>query len=177
MNPPQSAGVRPLTHSDAAAYRALMLHAYAQDPDAFTSTPEERAQASLQWWCNRICDAEQLTQAFGWFDGDSLVGTAAVEYNTRAKTRHRGLVIGMFVAADHRGRGAGAAVLAAVVNHARARDGMLALSLTVTEGNAPAIALYEAAGFEAFGCEPLAIRTDCGFKGKLHMQLLLGQGT
>lgn len=165
--------VRLLNHADAPPYRALMLRAYAEEADAFTSTPEERAQAPLQWWCNRICNAEQLTQAFGWFDGDALVGTAAVEYNARVKTRHKGLVIGMFVASGYRGRGAGSALLNAVVAHARSREGLVALTLTVTEGNAPAIALYEASGFTVFGSEPLAIRTDKGFRGKLHMQRLL----
>ena len=169
----ERSNVRPLTHDDAPAYRALMLSAYSQDADAFTSTTAERSQASLQWWCNRIADVEQLTQAFGWFDGEALVATAAVEYNARAKTRHKGLVIGMFVASGYRGRGAGSALLDAVVAHARARDGLVALTLTVTQGNAPAIALYESSGFTVFGHEPLAIRTDKGFKGKLHMQRVL----
>lgn len=34
---------RILTPDDARAYRELMLHACATAPDAFTSTPEERA--------------------------------------------------------------------------------------------------------------------------------------
>lgn len=54
-----------------------------------------------------------------------------------------------------------------------ARPGVQVVTLTVTEGNAPAIALYEACGFEAFGTEPMAIATPEGFKSKVHMWLKL----
>jgi hypothetical protein len=43
------------------------------------------------------------------------------------------------------------------------------MNLTVTEGNQHAMDLYEAAGFRAFGTEPIATRTPTGFKGKVHM--------
>ena len=43
------------------------------------------------------------------------------------------------------------------------------VTLTVTEGNAPAIGLYTACGFQAFGVEPMAIATPAGFLGKVHM--------
>lgn len=43
------------------------------------------------------------------------------------------------------------------------------VQLTVSEGNAGAIALYRAAGFEPWGCEPLAVRVGEGFVGKWHM--------
>jgi len=47
------------------------------------------------------------------------------------------------------------------------------LTLTVTEGNEPAVNLYSAAGFQAFGVEPMAILTPSGFKAKVHMWLPL----
>ncbi len=47
------------------------------------------------------------------------------------------------------------------------------LTLTVTDGNDDAKRLYESAGFQPFGLEPMAIRTDAGYKAKLHMCLLL----
>lgn len=47
------------------------------------------------------------------------------------------------------------------------------LSLTLTEGNEPALRLYRAVGFTTWGIEPMAIRTAAGFKGKVHMSLAL----
>jgi ribosomal protein S18 acetylase RimI-like enzyme len=75
----------------------------------------------------------------------------------------------MYVAPPARRAGAGKALLAAAMAHARDRAGTLVLTLTVTQCNTAAIDLYRAAGFEAFGTEPMAILTPGGFRGKVHM--------
>ena len=73
-----------LEASDAARYRALMLHAYEAAADAFTSTPEERAAQPDSWWVKRLADADSV--AFGAFFGDELAGTVTLEFATRSKT-------------------------------------------------------------------------------------------
>lgn len=156
-----------LEPSHAAPYRALMLQAYELAADAFTSTAEERATEPESWWIQRIAGPQGA--AFGAFEGDKLVGTVALEFSSKPKTRHKAHVIGMYVSPAARGCGAGKALLAAVIAHAEARAGTLLLTLTVTQGNEPAIQLYRAAGFEVFGTEPLAILTPSGYKGKVHM--------
>jgi ribosomal protein S18 acetylase RimI-like enzyme len=165
--------IRPLVAADAAEYRALMLQAYAVAADAFTSTPAEREAAPPGWWVARIGGPSQAGQAFGAFVSGQLVGTVAVEFSEKPKTRHKGHVIGMYVAQACRGLGAGRALLSAAVAEATSRPGVLMLTLTVTQGNASAIRLYEAAGFKAFGVEPMAIFTGTDHKAKVHMYLLL----
>ena len=165
--------IRPLTEADAAEYRALMLQAYELAADAFTSTAQERAVEPLGWWVQRIADPEQLRRAFGAFVDGALAGTVAIEYSAKPKTRHKALVIGMYVVPVQRGQGLARALLDRAIEHARARGGVLALQLTVTDGNAEAIGLYRSVGFEAFGREPMAIYTGSGFKAKLHMQMSL----
>jgi GNAT superfamily N-acetyltransferase len=165
--------VAPLTAADAPAYRALMLQAYAQAADAFTSTPEERAAEPESWWVTRIAAPDGGSVAFGAFLEDRLVGTVAVEYSAKPKTRHKALLIGMFVQPGCRGLGAGRALVEAAISHARSRGHVRTLVLTVTDGNAPARGLYEACGFEAFGTEPMAIRTPEGYLAKVHMWCLL----
>ena len=46
--------ISPLTATHAMAYKALMLHAYEQAADSFTSTPQERAMEPDSWWRGRI---------------------------------------------------------------------------------------------------------------------------
>jgi ribosomal protein S18 acetylase RimI-like enzyme len=158
-----------LTAEHAAAYRALMLHGYEHAPDAFTSTPEERAAEPLAWWIKRIDDPKGMSLAFGAFVGDELAGTVALEFSSKPKTRHKAHVIGMYVLAQHRGLGLGRKLVEAAMRNLQERPGVTLATLTVTEGNAPAIALYGAAGFRAFGTEPMAILTPSGYRAKVHM--------
>lgn len=170
-------------HADhAAAYRALMLGAYAAAPDAFTSTPEDRVDLPLSWWRQRLEHPQGLSQVFGAFahpadDGGaldafsapSLVGAVAVEYSDRCKTRHKAHLAGMYVLATHRQHGVGDQLLRAALAAARAQPGVCVLQLTVTEGNAPALALYVRHGFAAFGTEPMAVATPQGYASKMHL--------
>ena len=61
------------------------------------------------------------------------------------------------------------ALLLAAMSHASQRPGTEVVTLTVTEGNAPAIRLYESAGFQVWGLQPMAIATPSGYKGRVHM--------
>ena len=165
--------VTTLTASDAQQYRDLMLEAYVQAADAFTSTAEERQAEPMSWWVNRIAAPSGLSQSFGAFQDEQLVGTVALEFSAKPKTRHSALVIGMYVMPHVRGLGAGALLMQAAIAAAAARPEVRSLRLTVTEGNGPAQRLYEAVGFVPWGVEPQAIRTPSGYKSKVHMSMQL----
>lgn len=166
-----------LQASDVDRYRALMLHAYASAPDAFTSTPEERAAAPLAWWAGRLADPLGLSLALGAFVDDALVGTVTVEFSAKPKTRHKAHLLGMFTHEASRGLGAGRALVRAALQAAGERPGVQVVTLTVTQGNGPAVRLYESCGFRAFGVEPMAIATPTGFLSKEHMWLQLPNAT
>jgi GNAT superfamily N-acetyltransferase len=165
--------VSTLTSGDAAAYRELMLEAYDQAPDAFTTTATERRAESESWWVKRIGSADGLATSFGAWQGDSLVGTVALEYSVKPKTRHSALVLGMYVQPTQRGKGIGLALMKVAVTAASSRPEVIALTLTLTEGNDPALRLYTSVGFIVWGTQPHAIRTESGLKGKVHMSLAL----
>ena len=162
-----------LASAHAAPYKALMLHAYEHAADAFTSTPEERAREPDEWWIRRIAHPEGISVAFGDFDGESLVGTVALEFSAKPKTRHKALVVGMYVLPACRGKGTARALMQAAIRHCSERGGIRAVQLDVTEGNTPAVTLYESLGFEVFGVEPMAVLTPTGFRSKVHMWLSL----
>lgn len=165
-----------LRAEDAAQYRALMLHGYQQEPDAFTAAAEERAGLPLSWWEQRIGSAQQDRVAFGAFAEGQLVGAVALEFSSRPKTSHKAQLIGMYVLPAWRGKGLGRQLVELALGHARRRTGVEVVTLTVTEGNQPAIALYQAAGFRSFGLEPMAMQTAGGYQGKLHMWRQLASG-
>ena len=162
-----------LSATDAQRYRSLLLYAYSAAADAFTSTAEERAAEPDAWWISRVSDPKGLSLAFGAFLDSDLVGSVTIEFTDKPKTKHKAHLIGMFVCEAARGIGAGKALVNAAIDAARARSGMVLVTLTVTEENLPAIALYESCGFKTFGIEPMAIATPEGFKSKRHMWLNL----
>lgn len=150
-----------------------MLEAYTRAPDAFTSTAEERAAEPASWWVRRIADPAGIGVAFGAFVDHELVGTVALEFSSKPKTKHRAQLIGMYVTPGARALGIGRQLVEAAIGFARARPGTRFITLTVTQGNEAAIKLYRAAGFSDFGIEPLAILTPGGYKAKIHMGLEL----
>jgi ribosomal protein S18 acetylase RimI-like enzyme len=86
---------------------------------------------------------------------------------TGPKDRHKGFLWGMFVDPTMRGKGVGAALVAAVCDHAAPR--VEQVTLTVVTTNTPAIALYQAAGFQSYGVEPRALKSPSGYADEMLM--------
>lgn len=154
-----------------------MLHAYQHAVDSFTSTPEERAAEPDAWWINRIAGTNGLTAAFGAFKDQELVAVVAIEYSAKPKTKHKALVVGMYVMPDWRKQGIARALMQTAIGHALARGGITIIQLEVTQGNGAANALYESLGFQAFGVEPMAVLTPGGYRSKVHMWYKFSPGT
>jgi len=166
----QDVTIRRLVAADAAPYRALMLDAYANHPEAFTSSAAERSTLPLAWWEARLDPAPDPPMVvLGAFEQDLLVGTVGLDFESRIKARHKALLIGMMVAPASRGRGIGHGLVLAALAQARLRPGVVLVQLTVTETNRQARTLYERCGFVEFGVEPKAIVVDSVFVAKSHM--------
>jgi RimJ/RimL family protein N-acetyltransferase len=164
--------IRTLGSGDFAQYRALRLRGLAEHPAAFTSSAEEEATAEGDARIARRLDpAPQAPHdaVLGAFEGDTLVGAVGLAVDMRAKVRHRGHVIGMYVVAERAGRGVGRALIEAQIERARAIPGLDSLVLTVTAGNDGAQRLYERAGFAVVGRDPGAVR----IAGVAHDKLLM----
>ena len=130
------------------------LQTLARFPERIDPAQVETAQQLLQ----RL-DGGPLNCVFGAFAGDDLVGTAGFIVPDRsAKSRHKGLLVGVHVAPAHRGRALGRRRVAAVIDHARAHVVLLQAGVGVT--NAPALRLYESLGFRHYGREDKALRVD-----------------
>lgn len=162
--------MRRLIGADAFHYRALMLEAYEAHPDAFISSASERAALPLHWWEERLAVRADGTDAvWGAFDADRLVGVAGLSRESREKVAHKATLFGMYLIPQFRGRGIADKLVEGVLQHARSREGLTLVQLTVTEGNRSARALYERHGFMAFGVEPYAVRVAEGYVSKVHM--------
>ena len=152
--------IRQLTARDAAAFQALRLRALRESPEAFGSTYAEEVGRPLDAVASRLA-ADPVTSvvlAAAPAPGGPLVGGVGCYRESGRKRRHVGVVWGLFVAPEARGRGVGRALLAALVTHVRAWPGLEQLTLTVVPENAAARALYVRYGFRPVGLAPRALR-------------------
>jgi ribosomal protein S18 acetylase RimI-like enzyme len=166
--------IRRLGIADLRAYKALrdrMLEAY---PEAFTSDAgTERGRRADDYLPRLGLDRPEGGHlVLGAWRGAELIGAIGLERDRRDKVRHIGHVIGMMVTPEAQGSGVGQALLDAVIADARAA-GLELLTLSVTEGNATALRLYQRAGFERFGTLRRALRIGDRYHAKVHMVLEL----
>jgi acetyltransferase len=94
------------------------------------------------------------------FDQEALIGSVQLALEPRANGRHRAEVMKLMVLRSHRGRGVGRALMAALLEAARA-SGRTLLLLDVRAGD-PAELLYRGLGFVAFGRVPDHARSPDG---------------
>jgi ribosomal protein S18 acetylase RimI-like enzyme len=167
--------IRPLRFDELGAYKALRDAMLAEHPSAFSSDAAESAGRSADSYRDRLGLERPAGGHFtlGAWDGDALVGAISCEREGRVKVRHIGHLIGMMVRRCAQGRGVGRALLNECIALARRADGLEMLTLTVTAGNDPAIALYASVGFVRYGSLPRAIRVDGEYFTKDQMMLVL----
>ncbi|MGF1551035.1 MAG: GNAT family N-acetyltransferase [Paracoccaceae bacterium] len=163
------AAIRRLTRADVDAFRALRLDALAREPVAFGAAHEEEAQEPPSFF-----EARLDSLVFGAEADGRLLAIGGLGAGGRLKTRHRATLWGLYVAPEARGHGIGGRLVAALVEAGRAMPGVETLVLTVTAGNAAALALYRAAGFEAVGVDRGALRVGGVDHDEVLMRLDLG---
>jgi len=167
--------IRPITDADVEAAAALRREALLDAPLAFAASPEGDLGSDPEAIQARIADAPD-SMTFGAFEEGRLVGLVSVFRETHAKRAHRANVFAMYVTAAQRRRGFAAQLLEAAILHAEAQ-GIAWLRLGVSESAPGARRLYEAAGFQAIGEEPDALRHGGQSASETQMALALPRPT
>ena len=149
--------VRTFRRSEWSTYRDLRLRALEDAPDAFGTTLAEASEHSDQHWKSRLRNAAEAVDLplVGEVDGvPQGLAWGRIEPGQRIEAH----LYQMWVAPQGRRLGVGRALLAAVVDWARAQR-LRCLVLDVTCGNTPARNLYAGAGFREAG-DPEPLRPD-----------------
>jgi ribosomal protein S18 acetylase RimI-like enzyme len=134
-------------------FREIRVRALADAPMAFGMTLADAEKNTETHWRARL---DQGDPVLGVREQDDRPGLVAMGAGWHPPAQpDRMMVWGMWSAPEARGRGHASALLAWLVEHARAR-GVTTVELHVTEGNDDARRLYEQRGFVATGeWEPL----------------------
>lgn len=156
--------IRLLKASDAKRYQEVRLRGLRTNPEAFGSTYEREAQFSLEYLEERLRPAEGKFTLGAFGETGELVGIATFVRESGPKTAHKGNVYGMYVVPETQGQGVGRALMRALIDRARACEGLERINLAVVTDNEPAIRLYRSLGFEKYGTERQALK----FEGRYY---------
>jgi GNAT superfamily N-acetyltransferase len=145
--------IRKLTLDDASAFRELRIEMCRVDPEAFGRTPEETEEMSLDKFLLWMNPRNTFPQNFilGAFDGDRLIGSAALRRADNLKERHRGWVWSVYVRPENRGKGISREMMQRLIDEARTWDGLEVLDLDVSVTQTGARTLYTSLGFFTTG--------------------------
>ena len=146
--------IRLLTSACAAEFRDIRLEALARHPTAFAASLEEEASLAIEAFARRLAEG---TVFGGYLDG-ALLGMAGFARPDQAKKRHKGILWGVYVREEARGRGLGRALVGQVIEHASSH--VVQLHTRVVTDNRAALRLYESLGFRCYGVEPRALAVD-----------------
>lgn len=165
--------IRQLELSDTACFQRLRMAALHDTPSAFTtSLHAEQALSSAQWHA-RI-RGTSLSGIWGaWHADGTLVASAGLMHQAVDKVEHKATLYAVYVAPSARGAGLSRQLVESMIEHARNHTPLQQLLLSVTAGNAPAHQLYLSLGFNEYGREPCAIRTQEGWHDQILMHLPL----
>lgn len=169
--------IRDLTKKDSESFWNLRLFALESEPAGFGESAEEHRQQSIESFAQRIQLGGADNVICGAFDGPRLVGTAGFYREQREKRRHVGVIWGVFVHPECRGKGLGRGLVSAAINFGRALPGLEKVQLTVTATQPAARKVYLSLGFRAYGVEPRALLANGEYLDEELMSLdLRGQG-
>ncbi len=152
--------IRILKETDALQYQELRLKALKINPEAFGSTYEREVNFTQKMVEERIRPTED-NFVLGVFDDQNvLLGIVTYMRETSMKTAHKGNIFGMFVAPESRGNGLGKLLLQELVRKVKQTNGLEQINLTVVSENLPAKKLYSSIGFETYGVERNALKSN-----------------
>ena len=152
--------VRILTEADGEAFWNIRLRALRDDPESFGSSYEEILERGIAGATQslRKRDTAPDDVTFGAFDGETLVGIAGFRREEEVKKRHKGVIWGMYVPREMRGKGIGKALLQAAIAYAKTLPQLEQINLSVVLTSREARQLFISLGFEPYGLERHALK-------------------
>jgi ribosomal protein S18 acetylase RimI-like enzyme len=158
MPPAEQIEIRRLTADDAHAYYGLRLEALEREPLAFTESPEEHREVTIDSIAKKLGADDGDALVMGAFTEAAFVGMAGLARFSGPKRRHKATIWGVYVKVEWRTKGIARVLLNELIERAKAMPGVEQILLSVGTEQAAANKLYQSLGFEAYGREPRTLK-------------------
>ena len=152
--------IRKLGIDDFEKWKKLRLEAVSLHPASFGESYQGIKKQDTEWFKKSLDNGD----IFASFKSDSMVGLIGVFSMQPENMRHRAVLFGLYVNAEHRNKNVASSLIDCVVNYVRPTHKQL--HLTVTTDNEPAIFLYKKHGFIIYGTQPNALLVNDSYHDK-----------
>lgn len=157
--------IRLLSRDDWLSWKSIRLEALKTSPESFSSSYEEEANWPHLKFQNHLTQSD----IFGAFVENDIVSCASFYHLATTKTKHRGVIWGMYTRPEYRGQGIATAVMQTLIKHTKSQ--VTQLHLTCVTSNLHAVTFYQKLGFQIYGTEPRALKILDKFFDE-HLMLL-----
>ncbi len=166
----EKVAIRAIRPDDASALRELRLQALRDHPLAFTADLDESEAHPIEYWRDWATrgaagsnELIMVADARG-----ALEAMTGIYTPKQPKLRHSGIIWGVYVKPEARGRGLGEALIRSALDWAREKK-LMTVRLSVVATNHSAKRCYERCGFAVYGVEPMAVQ----WEGKFYDEFLM----
>ncbi|MCF8462774.1 MAG: GNAT family N-acetyltransferase [Rickettsiaceae bacterium] len=159
--------IRKLAEKDWQIWKEFRLECLKNSPENFGSSWEEEAD----WSESAFKEDLAKNDIFAVFINDILASGVGFNRLNSIKTKHIGVIWGMYTRPAYRGKGYASLLLAAIISHAK--QYISQLNLTCVASNLDAIELYKSKGFRIYGQQPNALKVEDKYLDAYMMTLEL----
>ena len=118
--------IRLLSAGDSEIWKDFRLKALDQSPEVFGSSYQEEILYSKEDWKDKL----KTSDVFARFIENELVAAAGFYSGAMQKTKHKGILFGMYTMPDYRGRNIASELIEAITIHAQTKVNQIHLNCT-----------------------------------------------
>lgn len=149
--------IKNIKEEQAEEFWKIRLESLKVSPEAFGTSYEDSVATPISEVVKKIKN-EQDEYILGAFtEDDRIIGIVGFRKGQGMKFKHKGMVWGVYVSPEYRGKGIGKSLMEEVINRGKEIEELKQINLSVITVNRSTVELYKKLGFESYGIEKNAL--------------------